>query len=253
MPTWFNNSVTESLSDAIAIYFEDSIVLPTVRSVKLCKEFLLEETVTNSSLESWGVGAQKILDAAEALFAEHGYHGVSVQDIAKAAEVSKANVYHHFSSKEDLYFAVIKNSMQEMNELLNSFGQDESSTIEQISSFSKAHLEHLNQKPQIAKLVLRELLDGSSDRCRALAQDVFSGHFTMLQALVGKAQESGVLKKEMDLDHMVIALVGLNVFLFQAWPALQYFPEGSFQDQAETGNKLFELLLNGLVSGGEKA
>jgi len=207
----------------------------------------------NDPIETLGVGAKKILDAAEALFAEHGYHGVSVQDIAKAAEVSKANVYHHFSSKDDLYFAVIKNSMQEMNDLLHSFTQNQASSIDLISGFSAAHLAHLIHKPHIAKLVLRELLDGSSDRCRALAQDVFAGHYQMLQAMMRKAQDSGVFNKDMNLEHMAIALVGLNVFLFQSWPVLQHFPDGSFQDQTKTGNILFELLLNGLMSRGEQA
>jgi len=207
----------------------------------------------NERIEPLGVGAKKILESAETLFAEHGYYGVSVQDIAKLAEVSKANVYHHFSSKEDLYFAVIKNSMQEMNDLLNSFTQNETSAINQISAFSAAHLAHLNHKPHIAKLVLRELLDGSSYRCRALAQDVFAGHFEMLQAMMRKAQENGTFNKGMNLEHMVIALVGLNVFLFQGWSVLQHFPDGSFQDQTQSGNILFELLLNGLMSRGEQA
>jgi len=53
-------------------------------------------------------GASRVLQAAEKLFAEHGYDGVSASMIAEAASVSKANIFHHFHSKEQLYVEVMK-------------------------------------------------------------------------------------------------------------------------------------------------
>lgn len=46
---------------------------------------------------------RSIIDAATRLFAERGYHGTSIREIAKAADVSEALIYRHFSSKEELY------------------------------------------------------------------------------------------------------------------------------------------------------
>ena len=53
-------------------------------------------------------GEIAILDAAVHLFSEHGYDGVSMRRIAQAAGVSKANIYHHFDSKQALYFAIMR-------------------------------------------------------------------------------------------------------------------------------------------------
>ena len=50
-------------------------------------------------------GELSILDAAVRLFSESGYDGVSMRRIAEEAGVSKANIYHHFASKEALNFA----------------------------------------------------------------------------------------------------------------------------------------------------
>lgn len=52
--------------------------------------------------------AQKILDAAIAVFAEHGYSGSSVRQVASAAEVSVAGLYHHYASKQDLLYAIFE-------------------------------------------------------------------------------------------------------------------------------------------------
>ena len=48
---------------------------------------------------SQAAGELAILEAAERLFAQQGYDGVSMRTIAREAGVSKANIYHHFDSK----------------------------------------------------------------------------------------------------------------------------------------------------------
>jgi len=48
-----------------------------------------------------------ILEAAQRLFASHGYHGASIRDIVQACGVSNAVLYYHFGSKQNLYFEVL--------------------------------------------------------------------------------------------------------------------------------------------------
>src|SRR5580658_10797010 len=60
-------------------------------------------------------GKERILDAAERLFARHGFYGVSVRDITQAAEVDVALVNYHFGSKRELFATVF----QRRAELLN--------------------------------------------------------------------------------------------------------------------------------------
>jgi len=193
-------------------------------------------------------GAGQILTAAESLFAAHGYDGVSVQDIACRAGVSKANIYHHFTSKNELYLTVIKYAFENMNTLLSELQHVDGSPKEQLAHFSGKHLRHLNLKPKIARLILRELLDNSSTRGRDLAEQVFSEHFRKLKQILSKGQETGDIRKDIDTDHMAVAVVGMNVFLFQAWSAIQHFPGDAFQEQEASGRIIFELLFNGLTA-----
>src|SRR3954452_5039848 len=53
-------------------------------------------------------GRQALLEAALALSAERGYRGSSVDDIAERAGYSKGALYWHFSSKDDLFFALLE-------------------------------------------------------------------------------------------------------------------------------------------------
>jgi len=49
-----------------------------------------------------------LLDEATALFAERGYAGTSLEDVASASQVSRGAVYHHFASKQALFEAVLE-------------------------------------------------------------------------------------------------------------------------------------------------
>ena len=50
---------------------------------------------------------ERILEAAEAVFADKGYHQTVVDDIGRATAMSKGGLYFHFPSKENLFFAVM--------------------------------------------------------------------------------------------------------------------------------------------------
>lgn len=62
---------------------------------------------------------EEILDVAAQLFAEHGYDAVSQTELAKAVGLSKATLYHHFSSKEEILGAIIVTTIRELNDFIN--------------------------------------------------------------------------------------------------------------------------------------
>jgi AcrR family transcriptional regulator len=60
---------------------------------------------------------ERILDAARALFAEHGYAGTSVRDIADALGVTKAALYYHFAGKADILLALVEPLLDDLDML----------------------------------------------------------------------------------------------------------------------------------------
>ncbi len=70
----------------------------------------------------------QILDAARALFADHGYQGATMRAIAERAGVNSALVHHYFTSKEQLYVAALRlplNPAEAVVALLESGPRDE--------------------------------------------------------------------------------------------------------------------------------
>ncbi len=195
-----------------------------------------------------GGGEARILDAAEELFSRHGFDAVSMQRIAARAGVSKANIFHHFTNKQELYLAVLERACERIGEVLRELEQQNNcENVRPLREFAAAHLGHIFAHADVSRLILREVLDGAPERGQLMAVRVFGDQFSRLVALVRQGQREGVLRADMAAADAAACMVGLNVFLFQAWPVLRHLPEGSFDEPRRVGERWLRLLLLGIV------
>lgn len=74
---------------------------------------------------------QKILEAARVLFADHGYEGASIREIAKAADVNVASVNYYFNSKENLFLEILRAGYVECAQMIQDFLQKNQGNVEE--------------------------------------------------------------------------------------------------------------------------
>lgn len=72
--------------------------------------------IADRKLREWNLREQLILETADELLNQHGYLGLNLDHLAKRIEYSKATVYNHFTSKEDLVLAVVTMHLKTRNE-----------------------------------------------------------------------------------------------------------------------------------------
>ena len=106
---------------------------------------------------------EKILSTATQLFIHNGYEKTSVQNIAQTASISKGAIYHHFQSKDDIFFAVLKQRYQLMEKELLDWLESTShltgkEQLKETFQFSlknqKTNYEMLNHAPIDAEFML---------------------------------------------------------------------------------------------------
>jgi len=204
-----------------------------------------QKPIPNNALSK---GAISILDVAEQLFADKGFDAVSINDIAQQAGVSKANIFHHFKSKEGLYMSVLKLACEHSALALDEVERTLPDAPQaQLGSFLTHHLQALLAHPQSTRLIQRELLENGSTRGRQLAEEVFSEHFSRLVELVREAQSQGLLRKDFDTALLAFMLVGANIFFFETQAVLKHLPEVGFADSPDRySSAVFDLMLHGI-------
>lgn len=209
-----------------------------------------EQTGTKTASSS---GEQAILEAAEYLFAEKGFDAVSMSAIAKLANSSKPNIYHHFKNKDELYLSIMKNAVQSTSTLLDTLEDAPGSIRQRLADFSAGQLGNIFSHKRSSQLILRETLAGNSDRGREIAKHLVGNVFSRLIAMVEKGQQRGEFRNDVDPTLAAFMVLSANTFFFQARPVIENMPEVSMTDDTATYSKgVMDILLNGLLrNGGE--
>ncbi len=107
---------------------------------------------------------EKILDVANELFAEKGFSGTSIREIAKLADVNLSAVNYHFTNKETLYSEVFQRNHKWMEDSVTRIGEDNDINTQEFSwrvfeFFSTNGTSLLNS----FKIILNEKLDSLPD------------------------------------------------------------------------------------------
>jgi TetR/AcrR family transcriptional regulator len=194
-------------------------------------------------------GQKAILEAAAQLFSQYGFDRVSMRQIAGEAGVSKANIYHHYQSKNELYLAILRESAQHLSEMVEALAQGEGDFEQRLRVFTGAHLDHLFADSATVKLVIREAFSGDEEKGRLVAEQVVGGIFDRMVAIFQAGQASGVLRAELDPALCASLLIGGNLFFFQAYDVFRQIPEAGFaRDRQGFSRQMANVLLRGMLS-----
>lgn len=109
--------------------------------------------------------ADRILDAAEYLFAEHGFAGTAVRDIAARVSLNPASLYNHFPGKQDLYAAVLDRGLRPVFEMLTNLVASDWSPARDERAIDMI-VEHFAARPMFARLLHQEALAGGDNIAR---------------------------------------------------------------------------------------
>jgi len=127
---------------------------------------------------------EKIVCLAISLFAQKGYHGVSMREMAKTANLSVAGLYHYFPDKESLYQQAIKHCFASKTLSFSSVWQADVSSNDKLSLFVHCLLKLMHEDKDFHRLLQQELLLADEAKLKSLADDVFKEPFNELLKLV---------------------------------------------------------------------
>src|SRR5437762_7179344 len=97
----------------------------------------------------------EVTRTAARLFAERGYHGTSLADVAEAVGMQKASLYHHIETKEDLLWEVASAGAEAFHAALDSVPEDAPAT-EKIRLALRGHLRVVADQLDAATAFTRE-------------------------------------------------------------------------------------------------
>ena len=160
---------------------------------------------------------QRILDAALEPLAEHGYEGMSLQQVADRVGLHKSTLFHHFRSKEELAREVYRGLTERLLKRLEPILAEDPPRFESLLAALDASVEHFAQEPAAGRLLMRLMVTsrpGPSDAPAAAPPrdpDSIDRVLILVGAWLARARTAGVIRHA-PVRHTVINLMGLVLF-----------------------------------------
>jgi AcrR family transcriptional regulator len=164
---------------------------------------------------------EEILDVATRLFAERGYEGTSMNDVAELVGMRKASLFYHFATKDALYEAVLDRLIASLGVALGRAYGGGGSFSERLDQSVDTLIAVLGTYPYAARLLLREVMDwGPVIRGKLLESmlEVLEQGSAFLRA----GQEAGEFVQG-DAKQMVISAIGSQFLPFAVGHLVERF------------------------------
>lgn len=163
-----------------------------------------------------GKTAEKILAAARKVFAENGYSGTHVDEIAARAGVNKATLYYQIGDKATLYANVI-------HQVLGNVAQDIAESVakvdnpeEKLKTYISCIVSAVDENPEIPPIMMREMASDGMHLPRVVAEDMASV-VTILMGILEDGTHKGIFVEASPfLIHMMI--IGTVLFYKKGAP-----------------------------------
>ncbi|MEJ2059211.1 MAG: TetR/AcrR family transcriptional regulator [Gammaproteobacteria bacterium] len=131
-----------------------------------------------------------IVEVAGRLFADKGFHGVSVDQIVSEVGVSPAVLYRHFSSKEQLYEAVLEELSGTREDYVEAVVETESDFAAVLRALTRVFVGSIAWRPELLRMELHSMLEGN-EAARAFFNNRWKTFTDYIEFNLGELEQSG--------------------------------------------------------------
>ncbi len=151
----------------------------------------------------------QIMEAAEKLFADKGFSGTSVRDIADTSGVNLAMISYYFGSKEKLMESIFTYRSEFFKlQLENMVNNKELEPMQKVEKLIDQYIGKLMDQQCFHRVMVREQMANNNIIVSARIQEVKKGNQQLIRQIIIEGQKKGVFKKHIDIPLMVATLIG---------------------------------------------
>jgi TetR/AcrR family transcriptional regulator len=192
----------------------------------------------------------RILNVATREFANKGYEGARTDDIADRARINKRMIYHYFSSKEQLYLAVLEAAYERARSAEQKLDLDQLPPLEALARFTEFTFDSFVRDRTFINLLATE----NRQRAKVLKKSakvntMNSPVIAAIGRILEKGEANGTIRAGLDARQLWITIIGICYFFFSNIYTLSVIFDADMEQPAliaERRNHVVEFVLRGV-------
>ena len=151
----------------------------------------------------------QLLETAEKLFAEKGFEGTSVRDIADVAGVNIAMISYYFGSKEKLMQALFEKKIGDIQvRVVNLIKDDSLTSIQKVEKLIDEHVQKVMGDKKFHRIMVCEQIINKNPAIINLLKDIKLKNAGIIGELIKDGQKKGEFKKKVDVVMLLSIMIG---------------------------------------------
>ncbi|WP_027364710.1 TetR/AcrR family transcriptional regulator [Desulfotruncus alcoholivorax] len=191
---------------------------------------------------------QRILRAAEKIFAQKGLDGARVDEIAGLAEINKRMLYYYFDNKEKLYQAVLSRNFAKIYTTGKLAVREGSSPREKAEQVIRSYFYFLAENPEYVRIMGWEAMQGGK-YARELLPGYLWESWPALNEIMESGVQEGIFRPNIDIRQFLVSVNSLCLHYFTRRYMLQIMWEEDITSPAMLEKRLqhiLELIFEGI-------
>lgn len=157
-----------------------------------------------------------ILDAAQKVIAESGFHGSQVSRIAKEAGVADGTIYLYFKNKEDILVSLFRERLGDLVSMFNNSIRETSTADEALRKVCEIHFTQLEQNVDLAYVTQIELRQSSLELRTAIGLTV-KPYIALIEHILQKGVEEKTFRPDLDVKLTRLLIFGAMDQVVTSW------------------------------------
>ncbi len=156
---------------------------------------------------------QHILGAAYQVFARRGYEAATVDEIAAECGISKGALYHHFSSKEDLFATLIRTRYElPAFTAISAWPEERPFDVGELVSLGmRAVWDRIRREPAWFRLLEESYVQaGRNEAIAEIMSAVRRGNRHVAESILRQGQERGNVRRDLDVESMAVVMTAIS-------------------------------------------
>ena len=157
----------------------------------------------------------QLLDVARKVFGNHGFHTVTMDEVAREAGITKPILYDHFPSKRELYLALMEEDLRELKERVHTALEEATGNRERIRASFQAYFDFVDDHEEGFRILMQEAVGVEDDFRQIVERFRAEVHAEVTEVIV---RESEGRVERIQAEDVALALIGMVETAAQADP-----------------------------------